>query len=250
MPRKNPMAEQDTALAGRLAAFRKARGLSRVATAAKIGIDSSRLASYEFARARVPYAVVERMASRLALNPRWLATGNGSMLSQDLGWILSQTLPVGRVVYPSTPFLVVWPECSKEYEELAEEESRLGSATVSLQDLERTLLTDYSEGSNRGEMPPPTPHSVEQLLNLVRRKCAEVGTREAARVAGVSLQRVNDWLHRRRKPGADAALRLLHWVQSGSGRTKSLSGAEDTTKARTRRKLINEDNPSPSPTKQ
>ncbi len=79
MPRTNPLPTREKEIGRRLRQARELQKLTRVAMAAKLGIDSSRLASYEFGRAPVPYRIGDQVAREARVCQRWLATGEMPM---------------------------------------------------------------------------------------------------------------------------------------------------------------------------
>ena len=77
MPRKNPLPKRELEICRRLRAFRLSTKLSQTAFASQIGVDSTRLASYEHGRAPLPFEVYKAVNQKYSLNPMWLATGDG-----------------------------------------------------------------------------------------------------------------------------------------------------------------------------
>jgi len=75
MPRRSPLPQREAEICTRLREARKLRGLSRVAFAAQLEIDSSKLASYEHSRTPVPFGTAYLCGCRANINLRWLATG-------------------------------------------------------------------------------------------------------------------------------------------------------------------------------
>ncbi len=75
MPRQNPISEREAAICGRLRQARQATNLSQVAFARLLGIDSSRLASYEHARVPIRLDLALKAAALGEVSLRWLAEG-------------------------------------------------------------------------------------------------------------------------------------------------------------------------------
>lgn len=76
MARQTPVSEIDRQIGLRLREFRiKHAGMSAVAFAQRIGIDSNRLATYEHGRTPLPYAVAESAGGMFNISQRWLAEG-------------------------------------------------------------------------------------------------------------------------------------------------------------------------------
>ncbi len=77
MPRKNPLPALEAEICRRLAKFRKASGLSRVAFAQRAGCDSTTISNLEHFRAPLRYSVGKKLSNNLWLNPDWLVRGGG-----------------------------------------------------------------------------------------------------------------------------------------------------------------------------
>ena len=215
MARRKTICQADFELAARLRTLRGLRRLSRVAFAQRIGIDSARIASYEFARARLPLSVAQVLFKKCWVSAEWLASGALPVLRADFGWLFEQSLPEGREIGLREPFLDLWKECAQRYmEEVSLDPSWSTSGHYSPEMLADWDLTGYSLwGIDLASM-LSTPMSVKDLLLRVKRLCEMRGQRTIAEQVGVSTQRLNDWLHERREPGGDATLRLLRLVQA------------------------------------
>lgn len=70
-------AAENVAIGKRLRIFRENLRISRSSFALSIGYGSERVASYEAARAPLPYSVFVAIADKFSIDPFWLATGNG-----------------------------------------------------------------------------------------------------------------------------------------------------------------------------
>jgi transcriptional regulator with XRE-family HTH domain len=73
---------ENVAIGKRLRAFRESLRISRSSFALAIGYGSERIASYEAARAPLPYSVFVAIADKFHIDPFWLATGNGEERSK------------------------------------------------------------------------------------------------------------------------------------------------------------------------
>src|SRR5579872_7448669 len=69
--------ERERQVGKRLRQFREEERIPRTGFALEIGISTDRLANYEAGKARLPYPVYCRVASKFPINPVWLATGDG-----------------------------------------------------------------------------------------------------------------------------------------------------------------------------
>ena len=75
MPRQNPIPEREVEICERLRQARLATNLSRVAFARQLGVDSSRLASYELGRVPIRMELALKAAAEAGVSLRWLAEG-------------------------------------------------------------------------------------------------------------------------------------------------------------------------------
>ena len=80
MPRTNQLPSQESDICQRLGKFRKETGLSRVAFARAVGIDTAALVRYEHCRAMVPYAAAYKIWKKFNVSVEWLVTGVGKTL--------------------------------------------------------------------------------------------------------------------------------------------------------------------------
>jgi transcriptional regulator with XRE-family HTH domain len=75
VPRQNPIPEREVEICERLRQARLATHLSRVAFARQLGVDSSRLASYELGRVPIRMELALKAAAEAGVSLRWLAEG-------------------------------------------------------------------------------------------------------------------------------------------------------------------------------
>ena len=80
MSRKNPLPAREVEICRRLREFRLRTKLSQVAFAKEVGLDSSRLASYEHGRAPVKYDLARWLSVAFKVNLELLATGDGPLI--------------------------------------------------------------------------------------------------------------------------------------------------------------------------
>ncbi|MDB6110909.1 MAG: hypothetical protein JWR69_2659 [Pedosphaera sp.] len=69
------MPAREVEICKRLRIYRIRTGLSQIAFARDVGLDSTKLASFEHARAPLRYDVAYKILSTSLLNPQWLAEG-------------------------------------------------------------------------------------------------------------------------------------------------------------------------------
>jgi len=75
VPRQTPISERELAICERLRQARQATNLSQVAFARLLGVDSSRLASYEHGRVPIRLELALKAATLAEVSLRWLAEG-------------------------------------------------------------------------------------------------------------------------------------------------------------------------------
>ena len=75
MPRQTPISERELAICERLRQARQSTNLSQVAFARLLGVDSSRLASYEHGRVPIRLELALKAATLAEVSLRWLAEG-------------------------------------------------------------------------------------------------------------------------------------------------------------------------------
>lgn len=103
MPRKNPVPKREREIGQRLREARELAGFDRVTMAKRAGIDSNRLASYEFGRAATPYSVGDSICEAAGACQRWLATGK-----QPRDHYFEVHSGVRAAMPPRTPFSVAY----------------------------------------------------------------------------------------------------------------------------------------------
>jgi transcriptional regulator with XRE-family HTH domain len=80
VPRTNQLPSRESDICQRLGKFRRETGLSRVAFARAVGLDSSALVRYEHCRAMVPYEAAYKIWKKFNVSVKWLVTGAGKTL--------------------------------------------------------------------------------------------------------------------------------------------------------------------------
>ena len=78
VPRKAALPPREVDICRRLAAFRRETRIPRSVFARTVGFGPERLATYENARSPVRYEAFRAISDHFFVNPRWLATGQGS----------------------------------------------------------------------------------------------------------------------------------------------------------------------------
>lgn len=205
----------------------------------RLGMDSSRLANYEFAKARLPYSVVKILARSLYVSPEWLATGKLPVFMKHKGWFSVMDFPRDITIRPKAPFLQVWRDYGARLEirsghwDFEWDETKSGMppdefGDRTLDEFARKVLTGFpSEGIFSSRM-IPIPVSVKELIAKLNRFCQLQSQVAVASALGVSPQKLNDWLRGRREPGGNAVLRLLQWVQAEETKQTTSPSSEPT----------------------
>jgi transcriptional regulator with XRE-family HTH domain len=86
------------------------------------------------------------------------------------------------------------------------------------------------------------------LLDRLNKATSQRGMKsKLAKVMGVPLANISQWLSGVREPGGETTLKLLHWVEQQERQQNTLGSAINTTKGKaTRRKVVHENKPTSS----
>jgi hypothetical protein len=99
-----------------------------------------------------------------------------------------------------------------------EEKRRFGSSP---DDEENNLLTDVTVTDNVS----PVKSTMANLLDRLNKATSQRGMKsKLAKVMGVPLSNVSQWLSGEREPGGETTLRLLNWVIATEAKPKSPGG--------------------------
>jgi hypothetical protein len=81
MSRKTPLPASEAGICRRIGLFRKRCDIPRRLFSRDLGIDSSSLARIELCRVPLKYGVAFKLFSAFAINPVWVATGEGPLVA-------------------------------------------------------------------------------------------------------------------------------------------------------------------------
>ena len=106
----------------------------------------------------------------------------------------------------------------------------------------RKLLTHITDVGNVARVKSPMANLLERLNEATSQRGMKT---KLAKIMGVLLANVSQWLSGEREPGGETTLQLLHWVEQQERQPNTLGSATNTTRGKvTRRKVVNENKPS------
>ena len=80
----------------------------------------------------------------------------------------------------------------------------------------------------------PVKSTMASLLDRLNKATSQRGMKsKLAKVMGVPLSNVSQWLSGEREPGGETTLRLLHWVEQQERQPNALGSANNTAKGKT-----------------
>jgi hypothetical protein len=95
--------------------------------------------------------------------------------------------------------------------------------TLVVKDFHRKLLTDVTATGNVS----PVKSTMASLLDRLNKATSQRGMKsKLAKVMGVPLSNVSQWLSGEREPGGETTLRLLNWVIAAEAKQESPGGVE------------------------
>ena len=108
----------------------------------------------------------------------------------------------------------------------------------------KKVLTDVTVTDNVS----PVKSTMANLLDRLNKATSQRGMKsKLAKVMGVPLANISQWLSGVREPGGETTLRLLHWVEQQEQKLNALGSATNTAKGKaTRRKVVHEKKPTSS----
>ncbi|HLH53446.1 MAG TPA: helix-turn-helix transcriptional regulator [Verrucomicrobiae bacterium] len=241
--------------------------LSQTVAAKRLGIDSTRLASYEHARVPIRFGFAEKFASTFNVRWGWLAEGTSPklhyckiprekrsilqsealfsevwkehlrpMFSESEREMLQQAIAIASKPPPALPseketrdlLLSVQERIKTKFESMDRSMrwSFIKSLHVSIsefltesqfpqepdddwQESENFGIDEITASDNNADVKSP----MKNLLWRLNRATAERGMKsKLAKVMGVPLANVSQWLSGEREPGGETTLKLLDWV--------------------------------------
>jgi transcriptional regulator with XRE-family HTH domain len=235
----------------RLRQFRESARIPRTSLAIWIGIGSNQLASYESGRAALPLGVFRAIAERFTINPYWLALGEGeptlpyafsdsrlvvaspkARFADFFDMLLLENLTPAQLLARAlirrclqsvdslNKGLDQWldaPVIHSLLPVIKEELPSVLSLVGRLQRLSSNIIPEKGL-DDLSVIPKSPPVSEQSLWNKLRVRLAAAtsvfGAKSAlAREFHVAPSSVSEWLSGDSAPTAEAALRLLQWVE-------------------------------------
>jgi transcriptional regulator with XRE-family HTH domain len=96
--------------------------------------------------------------------------------------------------------------------------------------LQKNLLTNVTVTDNI----TPVKSTMANLLGRLNKATSQRGMKsKLAKVMGVPLVNISQWLSGTREPGGETTLRLLHWVEQQERQQNTLGSATNTAKGKT-----------------
>ena len=265
----------ESSTCARLAAVRRQLGWSQDSLAVAVGITRDQLANIETGRTVLNFETGWKICRHLNVDPLYLASGIGAAMpfhnvdlegrsvpgsksfrivcatelmeklefSRALNRSLSanKDLLVGLQADALAPtyeraisgivkaFLV---EAPPEIRPLA-----LEHVARSLREFvdvhgKRKLLTNITYSGNLSSV----KSTMANLLDRLNKATSQRGTKsKLAKVMGVPLANISQWLSGAREPGGETTLRLLHWVEQQERQPNTLGSATNTAKGKVTR---------------
>ena len=171
-------------------------------------------------------------ASLIGAVKRWILCVPDSKLTELVNDLYLRGTKLIRA-YPADP-VEEWEKRAEAMERTrAEEESR-----------KRLLLTDVTVTDNVS----PVKSTMANLLDRLNKATSQRGMKsKLAKVMGVPLSNVSQWLSGEREPGGETTLRLLQWVERQAGQQKSPGGVEAPPEPKTQPRKSSDEKPKPGP---
>jgi transcriptional regulator with XRE-family HTH domain len=109
---------------------------------------------------------------------------------------------------------------------------------------EKRVLTDVTVTDNVS----PVKSTMANLLERLNKATSQRGMKsKLAKVMGVPLPNISQWLSGEREPGGETTLKLLHWVEQQERKPSTLDSEINTVKGKTQLGKSSYEEPKPSP---
>ena len=276
------MFPQATTLGERLRWLRKHREATLRQFASRIGCDPSYLSKLEAGRATKPtLRFLVSVTSAFRVSADWLRTGGGDPFGDLMsdaatkeslaGWSSERVARV-MAILPDLPVALA-PDrvlalllADKSLEEMRTFWNEVGGlglpvtarlfwndAFMALQFLamgreprEKRVLTDVTVTDNVS----PVKSTMANLLDRLNKATSQRGMKsELAKVMGVPLSNISQWLSGEREPGGETTLRLLQWVERQENKQECPGGAETPPERKTQPRKSSYEKPKSGPKK-
>src|ERR1039457_4626870 len=253
----------------RLAVVRRQLDLSQDNLAAVVGITRDQLANIETGRTVLNFDIGWKICRHLNVDPLYLASGIGTVMpfhnvdlegrnisgSESFRMVcasqLGEELEFSRALSGNKQLFAEFQAdaLAPAYERaisgivkafLAEAPPEIRPLALehiarSLREFldvhgKRQLLTDVAATGNV----PPVKSTMANLLDRLNKATSQRGMKsKLAKVMGVSLSNVSQWLSGEREPGGETTLRLLQWVEQQENKQECPGGAETPPERKT-----------------
>lgn len=263
----------ESSTCARLAVVRRQLDLSQDNLAAAVGITRDQLANIETGRTVLNFEIGWKICRHLNMDPLYLASGIGDLmpfhnvdlegrnvlgsesfrmvcatqLREELEFsrALSRALSGNKQLFAEFQADALAPayeraisgivkaflaEASPEIRPLALE--HIARSLREFLDVhgKRKLLTDVTATGNV----PPVKSTMANLLDRLNKATSQRGMKsKLAKVMGVPLSNVSQWLSGEREPGGETTLKMLHWVQEQERQQNTLGSDTNTAKGKT-----------------
>ena len=275
----------ESSTCARLAVVRRQLDLSQDNLAAAVGITRDQLANIETGRTVLNFDIGWKICRHLNVDPLYLASGIGTVMpfhnvdlegrnisgsesfrmvcASQLGEELefSRALSGNKQLFAEFQAEALAPayeraisgivkaflaEAPPEIRPLALE--HIARSLREFLDVhgKRQLLTDVAETGNV----PPVKSTMANLLDRLNKATSQRGMKsKLAKVMGVSLSNVSQWLSGEREPGGETTLRLLQWVEQQENKQECPGGAETPPERKTQPRKSSYEKPKSGPKK-
>jgi transcriptional regulator with XRE-family HTH domain len=139
---------------------------------------------------------------------------------------------INAIRYAAMPFVYDWEQSDDAPEVIAKRRAAMDLERARLKDRrahlvastkENNLLTAVTVSGNI----PPVKSTMASLLDRLNEATSQRGMKsKLAKVMGVPLSNVSQWLSGEREPGGETTLRLLNWVIATEAKLESPGGVE------------------------
>jgi transcriptional regulator with XRE-family HTH domain len=270
------MDELERAICARLKEAREERfhKVSQTEMAKLVGVSHAKWVSIEYGRTPLRFSIGDKACQVLLLSQRWLVEGKPPsrfyvLFPKDVFDKIPSTLLFSqaylRFIKPfaertfaqKTPAEILDAKLESEYQETGEGRTWLlqrevTNALTNLPKVEHeefctaleNLLMEFAPDKNKvlHEFTPKGKSlgvklTLPGLIRCLKRATAYHGAKSSlARELGVKPARITEWLNGEKEPGGAFTLEMLNWVRAWEVKQKSPGSADNTARARTRKR--------------
>lgn len=242
--RRRKVGKADAEIGRRIAAIRKANGISRRLAAEQTGVSQDQIDRIERGEARIRFFAAWNFCQFTDTNPLWLAFGGYESKTPFESCVNSMV--------PDTQFLAVMERFGDRYREYRgySEEKRIWEVGWVFNDPERLASLKFDRRGIAQSKPEKktvgvlrikqdytspmaiTPKNWEECRHLLRLTTETRPRKERlADELGVSLAAISQWRTDEARPTADNTLRILDWVRRNPAAQPTKKRAETAATA-------------------